>query len=132
MVMSYRIALLIVAVIVVVSGTAKLDNLANQAYERSIAERFEVNRRITFINGVTNQTMMVIEGHCYMGGVHRGRTSVICQVAHNERKSYSLGLGSNVSFVTEQIDAAPNNLFQPNITFNPTIVIPDIQVNTGG
>jgi hypothetical protein len=121
--------------LVTVMGLAACDDAANVA-ARNIsraADNFEINRRITFINGMTNQAMLVIEGYCSLGNSDTDlRMSVVCRTGRNEYKRHFLGLGPTVSFMAEQLDPAPASTFQNRVTFNPTIVIPDIRVNTGG
>jgi hypothetical protein len=121
--------------LVTLMGLTACDDAANVA-ARNIsraADNFEINRRITFINGMTNQAMLVIEGYCSLGNSDTDlRMSVVCRTGRNEYKRHFLGLGPTVSFMAEQIDAAPPSTFQYRVTFNPTIVIPDIRLNTGG
>jgi hypothetical protein len=95
------------------------------------ADNFEINRRITFINGMTNQSMLVIEGLCALGNQDTTqRMSVTCKVGRNEFKRHFLGLGPTVSFISEQIESAPANTYRYRVTFNPTVVIPDIRLQT--
>jgi hypothetical protein len=93
------------------------------------ADNFEINRRITFMNGMTNQSMLVIEGLCALGNNDTsGRMSVICRIGPNQYKRHHLGLGPTVSFISEQIDAAPANTYQYRVTFNPSVIVPDIRL----
>lgn len=93
------------------------------------ADNFEINRRITFINGVTNQSMLVIEGYCSLGNNDTAlRMSVTCKVGPNAYKRHFLGLGPTVSFISEQIDPAPASTFRYTVWFNPTVLIPDIRI----
>lgn len=95
------------------------------------ADNFEINRRITFMNGMTNQAMLVIEGYCSLGNQDNGlRMSVVCRTGRNEYKRHFLGLGPTVSFIAEQIDPAPASTYRYRVTFNPTVIIPDIRMNT--
>jgi hypothetical protein len=95
------------------------------------ADNFEINRRITFMNGMTNQSMLVIEGYCALGNADSAqRMSVVCRVGRNEYRRHFLGLGPTVSFVAEQIDAAPASTYRYRVTFNPTVIIPDVRMNT--
>lgn len=113
---------------------AACDNPADVAARNisAAADNFEINRRITFINGMTNQSMLVIEGRCALGNNDNAqRMSVICRVGRNEYKRHFLGLGPTVSFIAEQIDASPASTFQYRVVFNPTVIIPDIRVNVG-
>jgi len=95
------------------------------------ADNFEINRRITFMNGMTNQAMLVIEGYCSLGNQDTSlQMSVVCRTGRNEYKRHFLGLGPTVSFIAEQIDPAPASTYRYRVTFNPTVIIPDIRMNT--
>jgi hypothetical protein len=95
------------------------------------ADNFEINRRITFMNGMTNQAMLVIEGYCALGNTDTtSRMSVICRTGHREYKRHFLGLGPTVSFIAEQIDPAPASTYRYRVTFNPTVIIPNVTMNT--
>lgn len=95
------------------------------------ADNFEINRRITFMNGMTNQSMLVIEGYCSLGNQDTTqRMSVTCKTGPNSFKRHFLGLGPTVSFISEQIDPAPASTYRYRVTFNPTVVIPDIRMQT--
>lgn len=95
------------------------------------ADNFEINRRITFINGMTNQAMLVIEGYCALGNTDTTqRMSVICRTGRNEYKRHFLGLGPTVSFIAEQIEPAPASTYRYRVTFNPTVIIPDVRMNS--
>lgn len=91
------------------------------------ADNFEINRRITFINGMTNQSMLVIEGYCSLE-IRSGVLAVICRTGRNEYKRHHLGLGTTVSYISEQIDPAPASTYRYRVTFNPTVIIPDIRM----
>lgn len=54
------------AAVAALFALAACDDPAKVARENLIraADNFEVNRRITFVNGMTNQSMLVIEGYC--------------------------------------------------------------------
>lgn len=95
------------------------------------ADNFEINRRITFMNGMTNQAMLVIEGYCALGNNDTSqRMSVICRTGPREFKRHHLGLGATVSFISEQIAPAPASTYRYRVTFNPTVIIPDIRMQT--
>lgn len=95
------------------------------------ADNFEINRRITFMNGMTNQSMLVIEGYCSLGNQDTSaRMSVTCKTGPSTFKRHFLGLGPTVSFISEQIDPAPASTYRYRVTFNPTVVIPDIRLQT--
>ena len=127
--MNARISLAVLAIL----GLAACDKPADVA-ARNLAEaadNFEINRRITFMNGMTNQAMLVIEGYCALGNNDTTqRMSVICRTGERSYKRHHLGLGPTVSFISEQIDPAPASTYRYRVTFNPTVVIPNVTMNT--
>lgn len=63
------------------------------------ADNFEVNRRIVFYNGITNDYMLVIEGLCSKDNTSTDHTlGIVCEVGPNSYKKHLLGLSDNVTF----------------------------------
>lgn len=94
------------------------------------ADNFEINRRITFINGITGQSLLVIEGLCSLGNNDSYRTlSVTCKDGPNSYKKHFLGLSDNVSFISEQIDGYDASTYHYQVFFNPSTIIPDVDLN---
>ena len=124
--MNMRIALTLTALLAV----AACDDPAKVARQNLIqaADNFEINRRITFINGMTNQSMLVIEGYCSLE-IRPTVLEAICKTGRNEFKRHHLGLANTVSYISEQIEAAPASTYRYRVTFNPTVVIPDVRLN---
>lgn len=125
--MKTRIALALVGLLAV----SACDDPATVARQNLIqaADNFEINRRITFINGMTNQAMLVIEGYCSLE-IRPNVLEAICKTGRNEFKRHHLGLATTVSYISEQIDPAPASTYRYRVTFNPTVVIPNITMNT--
>jgi len=55
--------MVLVLLIAVIAGCASDADVASQNLSKS-ADMFEVTRRITFYNGITNEYILVIEGLC--------------------------------------------------------------------
>lgn len=102
--------------------------VANRNLARA-ADNFEINRRITFMNGITNQSMLVIEGYCSLT-IRQAVMSVVCRTGRDDFKRHHLGLGATVSYISEQIEPAPASTYRYRVTFNPTVLIPDIRMQT--
>lgn len=119
------------AAVAALFALAACDDPAKVARENLIraADNFEVNRRITFVNGMTNQSMLVIEGYCSLT-IRPEALEVICKTGQGSFKRHHLGLSATVSYVSEQIDPAPASTYMYRVTFNPTVVIPDIRMPT--
>ena len=126
--MNMRIALTLTALLAV----AACDDPAKVARQNLIqaADNFEINRRITFINGMTNQSMLVIEGYCSLE-IRTAVLEAICKTGtgRNDFKRHHLGLANTVSYMSEQLDPAPASTYRYRVTFNPTVLIPDVRLN---
>ena len=95
------------------------------------ADNFEVNRRIVFYNGITNEYILVIEGYCSLGNYDStGSLSVTCKTGANEFKKHFLGLSDNVTYFAEQLDPAPVNVWNYRVIFRPSTIIPDVELQT--
>ena len=95
------------------------------------ADNFEINRRIVFYNGITDQYILVVEGYCSLGNYDAaGSLSVTCKTGPNEFKKHFLGLSDNVTYFAEQLEPAPVNVWNYRVIFRPTTILPDIELQT--
>jgi hypothetical protein len=93
------------------------------------ADNFEVNRRIVFYNTMNGEYLLQIEGLCSLGNNDTpGRMSVTCKVGPTAFKKHYLGTSPNVTFVAEQIDAAPASVYHYRVVFRPTTIIPSVEI----
>ena len=113
-----------------VGGTVACDKPADVASRNlsNQADNFEIQRRIVFINGITDKYLMVIEGKCSLGNNDKtGELTVTCKVGPNEYKKHFLGLSDNVTYFVEQVDAASVDTWHYQVNFRPETLIPDIR-----
>lgn len=87
------------------------------------ADNFKINRRIVFYNGITGDYMLTIEGLCSQEPRDR-KLEVTCKVGEGAYKKHFLGLSDNVTYFSEQIDAAKVGVYYYRVTFKPTTIIP--------
>jgi hypothetical protein len=93
------------------------------------ADNFEINRRIVFYNTINGEYLLVIEGLCSLGNNDTpGRMSVTCKVGPSAYKKHHMGTNSNVTFVSEQLDAQPASVYRYRVTFKPSVLLPSIDV----
>lgn len=91
------------------------------------ADNFEINRRITVINGITDKFLLVIEGLCSLGNNDPPRElSITCKTGPGEYKKSFVGLGDNVTYLTEQLEPAAVGVYHYRIVWKPQGVLPDI------
>lgn len=126
--MKKLLILLALISIVFASGCATPADVASRNLSTA-ADNFQVTRRITFINGITNESLLVIEGLCSLGNADAaGSLSVTCKTGENEYKKHYLGLSDNVTYISEQIDSAYASQYHYKVLFNPSTIIPDIDL----
>lgn len=93
------------------------------------ADMFEINRRIVFYNGITDQYMLTIEGRCSIKKDNQdSQLEVTCKASANEYKKHFLGISDNVTYFVEQMDYADVNVYQYRVVFKPSVLVPDIEV----
>lgn len=95
------------------------------------AEQFEVPRRITFINGITDKYLLTIEGYCSVETGDSGLVGsleVTCRVTEGKKHSFKkafLGLSDNVSFIVEQLEPVEVSTSRYRVIFKPEAIVPD-------
>lgn len=91
------------------------------------ADNFEINRRITVINGITDKFLLVIEGLCSLGNSDPAReVSITCKTAPGQYKKAFVGLGDNVTYLVEQLEPAAVGVYHYRVVWKPQGVLPDI------
>jgi hypothetical protein len=95
------------------------------------ADMFRVDRRIVFINGITDKYLMVIEGKCSLGNNDSpGELTVTCKTSDDTYKKHFLRLSDNVTYIAEQTDGVAVNVYNYKVLFRPEEIIPDIEIHT--
>lgn len=91
------------------------------------ADNFEINRRIVFVNGITDTYMLSIEGRCSFEVESGGsKVAVTCKTGPSSYKKHSLGLSDNVTFFSEQLDGADVSVYHYRVIFKPQTILPDV------
>lgn len=89
------------------------------------ADMFEVNRRVVFMNGITDRYMLEIQGLCSIED-EINQLEVTCKVGHNRYKKHFLGLSDNVTYFVEHLEPTTASRFHYRVVFKPQVIIPDI------
>lgn len=90
------------------------------------SDNFEINRRITFYNGITDKYMLTIEGFCSIDTGDAKKLTVTCKTGGGYKKDY-LGLSDNVTYVVEQLESANVSSDHYVVNFKPEVIVPDVQ-----
>lgn len=93
------------------------------------ADSFEVQRRVVFVNGITDKYLLSVEGLCSITDEGE-QLEVTCKVGEGQYKKHFLGLSDNVTYFVEQTDAKFENAFHYKVIFRPEAIIPDIDLQT--
>jgi hypothetical protein len=89
------------------------------------ADNFEIDRRVIFYNGITNQYMLEIRGKCSIERL-TARVAITCKTGPSEYKKHFLGLSDNVTYFAEQLSGANVSRYHYRVTFKPQEIIPDV------
>lgn len=119
--------LLILAVIAALYGCTDADVASSNLAKA--AEMFELERRIVFYNGITDTYILSVEGKCSIDANGK-QLAVTCKTGLNEFKKHHLGLSDNVTYFSEQLDAASVDVYHYRVVFKPEAILPDINLET--
>jgi len=94
------------------------------------AEQFEIERRVVFFNGITDEYLLSIEGRCSIED-DGNQLEVTCKLGPEAFKKHFLGLSDNVSYFVEQLDTADAGEFRYRVVFKPSVIVPDVDTEVG-
>lgn len=97
------------------------ENLSYAAHE------FKIYRRVVFYNGITDTYILEIKGYCSVVN-EDGRLSVVIKTDKGEYLKHYLGLSDNVTYFAEQLEAKDVSKEHYSVTFNPSLIVPKIDV----
>jgi hypothetical protein len=93
------------------------------------ADMFEINRRVVFYNGITNEYILVVEGRCSIkADTLDKQLELTCKTGPTSYKKHFLGLSDNVTYFAEQMDSAEVDVYQYRVIFKPQTIVPNIDV----
>lgn len=73
--------------------------------------------------------MLTIEWRCSLGNYDSAwQLTVTCETWNREYKKHFLWLSDNVTYFVEQIDWAKVSADHYKVIFNPSVIIPDIDI----
>lgn len=97
------------------------------------AKNFKIERRIELINGITDRTILEVEGRCNIEdqtSEGEKQLEIICKVGDDEFKKHMLGLSDNVTYLVEQIEPHESDEYHYRWNVRPETVIPDVDIDT--
>lgn len=131
--MNFKLIGTILLAAVFLAGCDERDSKIISKNLSTAADQFEINRRIVFYNGITDNYILTIEGLCSIDTSANSKTFfVICKTGPSEYKKHFLGLSDNVTFFAEQLQPAKANAYHYRVIFKPQSIVPDIDVVGSG
>lgn len=128
------VALIVVGSVALAGCSSEADTASHNLSKA--ADNFEIQRRIVFINGITDNYLLTVEGRCSLGNSDvAGELSVTCKIGEAPNgdgiyKKHFLGLSDNTTYVVEQLDGAAVDPFHYRIMFRPETLVPDVDLQT--
>lgn len=114
--------------IVLFSVGNRASNVASRNVSRA-ADNFEINRAISFYNGITGDIFLEIEGLCSLEKDNRdNQLEVICRVGSEKYEKYFLGLSDNVTYFAFQKEPTLASAFHHRIIVRPATIFPDFSL----
>lgn len=92
------------------------------------ADNFEINRRVVFYNGITNDYILTIEGLCSLDSSQGKKLTVTCKTGPGAYKKHFLGLSDNVTYFAEQVDSVKASTYHYRVIFKPSVIVPEIEL----
>lgn len=127
--MKFKTTLVVAAAgLMALTGCTSAADKANENLSRA-AENFEVPRRITAINGITDNVLFTVEGFCSYE-TPDGLFEAICKQPDGSIERTTLRLSDNVTFVSTQIGGVNVDLFRTRVIFRPETFIPNFDLST--
>jgi len=90
------------------------------------SDMFQIQRRIIFLNGITDKYIMTITGKCSIKKDNKdNQLEVICKTGDNSYKKHYLGLSDNITYFVEQMESKNVSRYNYEVVFKPQVILPD-------
>lgn len=123
----------VLAAVLLVTGLSACESAADTASRNvsKAAENFEVPRRITGINGITDNVLFTVEGFCSYE-TEGGTYDIICLIDREtgEVERTTMAKSDNVTILVTQTGGVNVDLFRPRVIFRPETVVPNFDLST--
>lgn len=125
---------ILVAVVLVIAVTGCASNADKVSKNLSTeAEKFNVQRRIIAVNGITDKVLFEVVGRCSLEyGASMAKTlDVICKQGPHDYKKHYIGLSDNVTFISTQLKGIGVSEYHTEIILKPENIVPNFDLQTG-
>jgi len=123
------LAMMAIILAALVAGCSPANTVSNNLSQA--ADNFEIQRRVVFFNGITDEYLLIIEGRCSIKADGAdSQLEVTCMTSPDDYKKHFLGLSDNVTYFVEQLEGADVDEFRHRVFFRPKSIVPDIDLQT--
>lgn len=96
------------------------------------AEKFEIQRKIVVINGITNEALLEAEGRCSVeDGPLQRSLEITCKHGPGDYRKHFVGLSDNVTYTVTQLQGVDVSEYRTKFIFRPESLVPDLDLMTG-
>lgn len=93
------------------------------------ADNFKVQRKVTFINTVTDEVLYTVEGNfSIIADTSDNQLEITAKTGNDEFQKHFLGLSPTTVYIVEQLEWQEANKHNFKITINPSSLIPEVEV----
>ena len=123
----FALAIVVFSAVLMVS-CSKADRVSHNLSRE--ADELNITRRVTVINGITNQIIFQATGQMSIEYVEERKQLYIIALGENgEYKKHIVGISDNVSYMVEDITGMKGVDTKYRLYFNPDMIVP-IEVKT--
>lgn len=124
---------LLIALILIGGGLTACESAADTASKNvsKACENFECPRRVTGINGITDNVLFTVEGFCsYETG---GATyDITCKDPDGKIERTTMAKSDNVTIIVTPLAGINADTFHSRIIFRPEAIVPNFDLSTSG
>lgn len=95
------------------------------------ADNFEINRRIVWVNGITDKVLMTLEGRCSITD-QGNQLEVTCKIGPDAYEKHFLGKSDNVFYMAIQAQPVAASEYHTRVIFKPENIVPNFDIQTSG
>lgn len=123
----FALAIVVFSAVLMIS-CSKADRVSHNLSRE--ADELNITRRVTVINGITNQIIFQATGQMSIEYVEeRKQLNIIALGENGEYKKHIVGISDNVSYMVEDVTGMKGVDTKYRLYFNPDMIVP-IEVKT--
>lgn len=115
-------ATMLTTTLLALSGCTEASKVSNNLAQE--ADNFNVVRKVTVLNAITNDTMFEMTGKMSIKADTADKQLEIVVEDNGKYQKHIIGLSDNVSYVVQDLDVKDVDKYHYSINFNPKMWVP--------